>query len=102
MSIDDDFETAWCAVCGEQTLHYRLSQGRLECTTEGCHETRDDGPMAMWDPESFDPVCPVCRGAGGVSSDPGSLRGWTTCRICVGTGMVRPHDLTHLDEGESA
>lgn len=67
--MTDIHETAFCARCGEQTVHFRLAQGRLECTEEGCGETRDAGPNQLWDPAAPAPVCPTCLGSGFVRID---------------------------------
>lgn len=92
----DMHETAFCACCGEQTVHQRLGQGRLECTD--CHETRDGGPLQMWDPASLDPSCPTCHGAGGTART--DTTPWIDCATCYGTGWVRSVDLPI--EGEPA
>lgn len=79
--MTDIHETAFCAVCGEPTVHQRLAQRRLECTD--CHETREGGPNQMWDPSAPMPLCPTC---GGLGSVPPAM---THCLACNGEGWVR-------------
>ena len=65
--MTDLFDTAFCSVCGEQTLHFRLGQRRLECSD--CHETREAGPNQLWDEKAPAPICPHCGGSGFVRID---------------------------------
>lgn len=93
----DDYRTAFCAVCGEQTLHYVLAQGRLECTEDGCGETRDGGPNELWPPDDPQPPCPLCDGRGWTETRPD-----LDCYGCDATGVARPGYLPTPIEGEIA
>lgn len=87
----DIHETAFCASCGEATVHFRLAQGRLECQEPGCGEIRDAGPNQLWDPAAVSPVCPDCNGVGGTPARDGPP--WVDCATCYSTGWVRLVDL---------
>ncbi len=62
--MTDIFSNAWCDCCGEITAHIHLGQRRLECTTEGCHETRDADANQQFPPNTPVPLCPTCLGSG--------------------------------------
>lgn len=83
--MSDDYRPAWCCVCGEQTLHYVLAQGRLQCTEDGCNEVRDGGPNELWPAEEPPPPCPLCAGRGWVEARPD-----LDCYGCDGLGVARP------------
>lgn len=83
----DIHETAFCARCGEATVHFRLAQGRLECQEPGCDEVRDAGPNQLWDPAALAPTCPGCGGLGAIPFADGVR--WADCMTCGGDGWVR-------------
>lgn len=92
----DMFSNAWCAVCGETTAHFILAQGRGECSTDGCGETRDIGVNAEW-PADGAPACPLCEGRGWPAERPD-----LDCYGCDATGVARPGYLPTPIEGKPA